>query len=416
MVIAMTHARSHIYATERANTIIIGGGVSGIACLRRVTQAGIDAVLLTDRLGGRLHHYRDRGGTLSPIYINDDHENMLRFVDRGPRMRLEDTYVLEEAGALRPFVSAGLVQQAPALEALETFLRELRSELRGFRRRAARTDQKEMIESYPLMNKLANMSSEDFVRENKLGGLYSLVRRVSWGTGFTEPEKVNALFLLGSLLPLVTPTYAANFVGTYERLTRGVEERIKIERVLRVSTRGQLSAETESARYCADNLVLALPHHNVRRLIDLPPPHVQASCNVAYVRGRLRHEPSARIPRFVGIGDDHLVWRYSELGDVAISTSTSQAYLASIYSSYEVLDSVTWKTALAISGPTKDWIPTRIDKGVYLIGNHNLPTMEDCFLTGLFAANCIIAAATARQTSETVGFADQLGGGANLAG
>ena len=38
----------------KAETIIIGGGISGLACARHLHDANIPFVLIADRLGGRL--------------------------------------------------------------------------------------------------------------------------------------------------------------------------------------------------------------------------------------------------------------------------------------------------------------------------------------------------------------------------
>ncbi len=53
-------------------TVIIGGGISGLACARTLHAAGRPFVLVTDRLGGRMHHSEDGTMNFGAVYITAD--------------------------------------------------------------------------------------------------------------------------------------------------------------------------------------------------------------------------------------------------------------------------------------------------------------------------------------------------------
>ena len=55
---------------------------------------------------------------------------------------------------------------------------------------------------------------------------------------------------------------------------------------------------------------------------------------------------------------------------------------------------VTWKTAVVVSDA--NWAPAVLERGLYLVGDHNLCGLEDSYITGLCAANQIADRALTR--------------------
>ena len=73
-------------------TLIVGGGVSGLACARRLHERRRDFVLVTDRLGGRMHHSPDGRMNFGATYVNEDYRHVGRYVRRGVRFRLREAF------------------------------------------------------------------------------------------------------------------------------------------------------------------------------------------------------------------------------------------------------------------------------------------------------------------------------------
>ena len=69
------------------SVIIIGGGIAGLACARRLHDAGHSALLITENLGGRIRTSTDGAVNIGAYYVTRDYSHVNRFVDRGPRLK-----------------------------------------------------------------------------------------------------------------------------------------------------------------------------------------------------------------------------------------------------------------------------------------------------------------------------------------
>jgi len=50
----MTNSAAAVSSPEETETLIIGGGIAGLACARHLKDAGQPFTLVTDTLGGRM--------------------------------------------------------------------------------------------------------------------------------------------------------------------------------------------------------------------------------------------------------------------------------------------------------------------------------------------------------------------------
>jgi glycine/D-amino acid oxidase-like deaminating enzyme len=210
-------------------------------------------------------------------------------------------------------------------------------------------------------------------------------------TCFVDPYEANALLYLGALFPLIIPTWAADFTHTYDKLTRGCRDQVLCDRVQGLDRRSDGTWEVRTATgrtYRARNVVLAVPAHN---LASLYPPACRGRAvpaTVLYVRGQRRpllHKRFLLLPADpTGVA---LVWRRRGGRDQVISLRP-QPDLQAVFQSHEVIESVTWKTAVVLADG--DWVPMLLEPGLYLAGDHNLPGLEASFLTGMCAARHIL--------------------------
>jgi glycine/D-amino acid oxidase-like deaminating enzyme len=376
-------------------TLIIGGGISGLGCARQLCDAGRPFLLVTDRLGGRMHHSPDGTMNFGACYITADYRHIQRYVRRGYRFRLRDAWAQGRDGRMTSLFEWRNLRLAGPLLGLVLRLRELRAVMQRFRRDAEHTAQKDLLPRYPLFQRYIRQPAGELIEELGLGELHERYFKPTFlTTCFTDPLAGNALFYLGVLLPLIIPTWVADFTNSYDLLTAGYQECIAIDRVVhlaRAGDRWEIGSAAGKA-YQARNVVLAVPYHNARALYPVPAPKLVTSATVIHARGRRR--PPFRGKRFVLMPPEKtgmtLVWQ-QRAGNDLIYSLRPQPDLAAVYEAAEVAASVTWKTAIVLSGA--DWVPLRLEPNLYLVGDYNLCGLEDSLITGLCAANHIIDAA-----------------------
>jgi len=374
------------------DTLIIGGGISGLSCARRLSDASRDFLLVTDRLGGRMHHSRDGSMNFGASYVTEDYRHVAPYVGRGLPFKLREVHCLNRGKTTTLFHWRNLAFARPTLRLIRR-LRELRRTLDAFRNDAEHVPQKDLLAKYPLIGNYAGQPARELVEELRLGPLHDNYFKLAFrGTCFGDPLEANALFYLAVLFPVVVKTWVADFTNTYDLLTAGYREKIRIDRVTALKRVGRGAWEIRTAAdrvHRAANVVIAAPYHNARRLYPVPQPYRCTAATVLYVRGR--RKPPLAGKRFVLAPPNPtgviLAWQQRDGADQVFSLH-GEPDLAGIYDAPEVLQSVSWKTAMVVSNA--DWAPLVLEPNLYLAGDYNLCGLEDAFLTGLCAANQIV--------------------------
>jgi glycine/D-amino acid oxidase-like deaminating enzyme len=248
-------------------TVIVGGGIAGLACARRLRDAGRAFVLITDRLGGRMYASPAGGLNHGATYITSDYRHVSAYVDRGARIRLRDIYFRDRDRWLTIFHPHNL-RHRRALVALCARLLVFRHHLNRLRRRCPWTCQARLLSEDALLQRYVAMPARSFIEENGLIELNevfteSMVR----STVFVGTDRVNAFYYLATLMPIVLPTFVADFSATLARLTAGYTSAIVRSRALAVEecADGQYCVHTAADSFRAANLVVATPCHNIRR-------------------------------------------------------------------------------------------------------------------------------------------------------
>jgi len=381
-------------APNRVDTLIVGGGISGLAAGRRFINAGFnDFRIVTDQVGGRMFHSDNPHMNFGATYINDDYKNVLNFVAKGQRLRISEVFATN-GEKLVQFLSVRNLRYLP--QGLRVFLicRRLRAELNRFRLEAIQTPQNELLPKFALITELASISAFDFVERNHLQTLdRNYFRYCFWATVFAKTSESNALFYLGVLFPLIIPTYVADFRNTYSVLTSGFTENIVTNKVVNLRrTEGGYEAKLrDNSSISARNVIIAAPYHNAVKFYDVPKPHLAKPATVLYVRGERQGKFEGK--NFMLLNPDEasigLVWRQHDAQMDLIFSLEPNPDLSLYYSNYEVVRSVSWKTAVVLSDG--NWVNMRLHEDLFLAGDYNICGLEDSFISGVCAANQVLA-------------------------
>jgi hypothetical protein len=373
------------------DTLVIGGGISGLAAARRLFEAEQNFILVTDRLGGRMYHSNDGSMNLGAIYITEDYKHVSRFVDRGQRLKIPEIHAVSPTGILPLLHRSNLRFMFPILRGLG-ILRRLKKQLSQFRIEAERIPQDKLLLRYPFIRRLAGLPAATFI---KRCGLVHMDRRyvrfAIWATCFANVAEINTLFYLGVLFPLISKTYIADFSSTYERLTRGFQKKIIIDKVKTLHRTGEKSftaTTVQGKEFVVNHAIIAVPYHNAKHFYNVPKPNLEKPATVIYLKGR-RRNPYEK--KFILLNPEVcltcLIWRQNNGKDLILSLSPAPD-LDKYYFDFEILEQVNWKTAGIISND--NWVPMSLDPNLFLAGDYNMPGLEDSHISGICASNQII--------------------------
>lgn len=375
----------------RRKTIIVGGGVAGLACAHKLTQSGDnDFVLLSENLGGRVITSPDHQVNYGAFYVHIDYKNLIPFVKLKRRIKSQNISIFF-GNEWRSLLNLRNWSHMWSLLRFLWFLRKFRSRYGRFRRACEVLSQKAAMGRDPWLENQFHSSAFETIKQ--LGIEFwterffeSLIR----STAFLDVRQISSFYFAACCLPVITPVH--EFELQIQQLTEPFRSAIRTTKVIGITkTHKTWRVETDSAGCLhGENLVLATPISVTKELIAVEEPTNPAvAIYMLHLKGRLRPEYTQHdfymLPRE---GDDIVLVREPNQTMLLYSRNPSPD-ATPYFESFEVITRKHWDPAFFIGTQI---LESEQGNGLFLIGDHSICSLEDAFITGLFAANRIIAA------------------------
>ncbi|MGI9286937.1 MAG: hypothetical protein ACR2P1_16245 [Pseudomonadales bacterium] len=389
---------------SQTDTLIIGGGIAGLACARHLSDANIPFTLVTDTLGGRFERSA-QGHYFGAAMLNNDHVKMKKYAKKSTIRQPShfQAYLWDGEKPRLAMLSASPIGFFKGLKAFGPFLKSMKK----LREQMPHTCLTELVARDPLLSRLISQSAEDFAKEHGIEIISDKLFGPSAGAIFmVDWREMNAFFFCLGATWIGLGSLTGNGLNYHDwsdlvpKLTKGYADQIVIETVesVREINGGEAYQATSGSRtWRAKNLVLALPGSarvafgqdigiedtNPARDIDLHVFHIKGKRRAFYKPGcSLLLGMKVQVPMlFVLPGEDGPV-------DV-LYANTGEPDFSTYYEDYKIIVHKHWSPALQLTkGPFRKLQPK---PHVFMIGDHNIGGLEESYLTGLFAANKIIA-------------------------
>lgn len=329
-------------------------------------------------------------------YITSDYRHVGRFVRAGRRIFMGEVSFWD-GNDFVTILHPGNLRRLPAIGRLYWQLIGFRRRLNRLRAQVPRLCQAELLGRDPVLARAVREPAADFVRRHGLEEIDRIFAGPIVGsTVFCKTHEVNTFYFLACLMPILLPTYVADFSTALPALTAGYEGRILGEKavLLEPEAGGVYTVATRTKIFRARHVVVATPARNTHLFcpgLDCAGAARAREISVCalYVAGRRKRTyPSGRIvfPRAGGAAT--VLMPAERDGTDLLFSPDAEPDLSEYYESYRVEGQVRWKTAIVLSGA--EWRPLSPRKNLFTIGDHNICGLEDSFLTGLHAANRIV--------------------------
>ena len=369
------------------DTIIIGAGISGLACAKQLQKHDRKFILISKNIGGRILTSKDGKFNYGAFFVCSDYYHVLKHVKIQNRIKLNDfcfhennnTYVLFE-----PKLLAYLFQFIKTLKILYKF----RKEFRKFREHSVTISQKKAIENNNFLYDLYMKSGFDFVKEKNLeSGTETYLSKALYSTTFSNIFEMNAFSFLQFLLPLITPIYTFKFKK--ERMTESFKDKIVIDNINQIKFKnGRYKINSKKNSYYSKNIVLATEISSSKNFANIKKTNKPVSTHMLHIKGKPKNNISFK--------KYHLFSSNGNIQAIAdLEDGTFLFYYKNIYPKLEkyfitsqLINSHFWDPAGTINGHTL--IDSNRGKNMWLIGDYNVAGLEESYITGLYAANQII--------------------------
>lgn len=383
---------------KKYETIIIGGGISGLACARKLHDAKKDFLIITKKLGGRMLASKDFAINYGAAYVTEDYKNVLRYVDKIEPLTMKDCYFLDGKGGLENLSFVHKLKYLRTIRKLTFLIKKFRRHMLKFRAQAPHKTFKEILEQDAFFLKYWKMPACEFVKQNKLEKLDNLyLDPIVSTTAFFESKKLNVIYYLGMLLPMILQTWVVSFKNTISKLTKGFKGKIRVgcARRMRRNENSEFEIKTSLGNFTAKNVVLAAPEKNLKNLYKLPKPRAQNDVYVFHVVGERKDFYKNKKALIFHLRNGiSMIWRQKN-GEEIIYSRKAKPNFKKYFKKCRIKKRIFWQPAMIV--PNGGFVKQKLEKNLYLASDYNISGLEEGFLSGVYAANQIIAAATSSE-------------------
>ncbi len=368
------------------DTIIVGAGISGLACAKKLQENDIDFIIISENIGGRILTSEDGTINYGAFFVCADYNHVLKHVTINSRIKLndfcfhnDDTYV---------FFAPTLILYAYQFMKMIKLLHKFRRQFRHFRKTSENISQKRSIENNPFLYKLYMQNASDFVKEHKIEkGTKKYLSQALYSTTFSQIKDMNAFSFLEFLLPLITPIYTFNF--DKEKMIEPFKEKIVYSSAKNLIYKdGTYKLTFDGNFLLAQNVVLATEISWSKNFAGIKNINKSVSTNMLHIKGnttpifskKLYHlfTPPSNVQALANLKDGtHLLYYQHE-----------RPHLEYFFKDPMIIAHHYWNPAGMING--HNLIESLRGNNMYLIGDYNVAGLEEAYITGLYAAYQII--------------------------
>ncbi|KYK24719.1 hypothetical protein AYK24_05780 [Thermoplasmatales archaeon SG8-52-4] len=369
------------------DTVIIGAGISGLACAKRLQDYGKDFLIISENIGGRILTSKDRNANYGAFFVCSDYHNVNQYVTLGPKIRLRDFCFHDNSSKYVLFEPKLLSYTLQFLKVMK-ILYKFRKAFRKFRIKSENISQKKAIENDPFLYDLYMTNAVDFVKKQGIqSGTETYLSKALYSTTFSNISELNAFSFLQFLLPLITPIYTFTFEK--EKMTESFNHKILLDRVESIEYKNQkYLIKLKKSKISTKNLVLATEINWSKKIAGIKKTNKPVSTHMYHIKGTPKDVISKK--RYHLFSSNNNVQAVADLkdGTYLFYYKEKKPSLDKYFSKFEIIDSHFWNPAGTING--HELIETNRGNNMYLIGDFNIAGLEESYITGLYCANQII--------------------------
>ena len=154
-------------SNETYDTIIVGAGISGLACAKKLAENGEDFLVISKDIGGRIITSEDGNANYGAFFVCSDYENVLKDVTLKNRIRLGD-FCFHEKNNTYVLFEPMLIKYLTQFIKVDRLLYKFRKKLRVLRKKSTAISQKKAIENDSFLYDLYMQDATEFIKENRI--------------------------------------------------------------------------------------------------------------------------------------------------------------------------------------------------------------------------------------------------------
>jgi len=365
-------------------TIIIGAGIAGLACARRLQDAGEEFILISKDVGGRIAQSKKGEVNFGAYLISEHYKNVEPYVKITRPINIFKDCTLHDIPPLKKTISLSSIKHSAKLFRFYRVYSRFVKEYALFKKQAEHESQRTLILQNKFLKKLYLQPATALVKELGAEEFAQSIDSYGNSLSFSSQDASSAFGMLqGMQLLFAQPT---EFVFDFKKLTRGFEDRIRKGKVTAIKKKNEgFEVHVGKKKYLAKHVVIAVPLWEAKKLVPLDYDIKTTNINMFLIKGRIKKEYSQKPFNLFPSQSNVSVIAKQRNGEYLVCGLKPD--FKKYFHSSRIIEKKIWKPAFVTAGLPP--IESKLQKGLYLIGDYNIIGLEDAFITGIYAANCI---------------------------
>ncbi|KTE91112.1 hypothetical protein AT727_05805 [Desulfitobacterium hafniense] len=376
-------------------TIVVGGGMAGMSCALKLCEAGRDFLLITDVLGGRVCYDKQNDMNFGAVFYMENYHNARKILTEGPRLTTKLGKLMLHTTQTKFFKgnSLTMVLSLPQLLRFQRFMKSFMPLYATYKKDCETMSCEEAFRKTPEISQYYRMPASQLIKDLKIDKICdNFVSKFAYACSGASFHKMNALDFLNISQGVCIPIYGFSFdsKGFMKRLGGKIE----LDKVVKVvkndpEDKALYTVETESGKgFTCTNLVLATTAVTTQKLLDIKEIRQPTRLCSYLVNGVLKPKYQTCNDHYFSSAFDIIAIGKRSDGKFNVF-SRAEINLGDFFTTYNVVKMVNWPEALFVYGDII--LSQNYDKNLYLAGDHNGLGMEPAAISGIYAANRILA-------------------------
>lgn len=377
-----------------AQCIIVGGGIAGMSCARKLKEDGVDVLMVTEELGGRVCYDADLHNNFGAVFCMENYDNAFKILDNDGPLEVALGSLMLHTSPTKQFKGTSLTMMAsiPQLLKFRKFMNgEFIPEYSRYKRDCETMPAARAFEKHPAIRRYYDMRASELIEELGIQKVAdNFISKFAYACTGSRVSELNALDFLNVAQGVIVKLY--NFTFDPERFTKSLDGRVVMAKVESIEKAGGSwrAACDDGRAYEAPNIVVATTGLVTQRLLGIDEIRQPTKLVSYLVKGTPNAETAKAQAHYFG----------DEFDVIAIARRTDGLYnvysrdeidLGDHFDDYEVVKYRIWPEALFTYG--NSIMEQDFDEGCYIASDVNGLGVEPAAISGIYAANRILGLA-----------------------
>ena len=363
-------------------TIILGVGISGLATAFTLSKQNKNFLLISENIGGRVQN--EKGVNYGAYFATHQYKNLKPFLKFKKEIKKTDIEFHREGKAYKMFS----IQFAKVFLQYVKFvwlMIQFRSKYNTFKKKCETLGQERAMKENSYLFSLYHEKASDWIQKN---GIQKLVDEFAsepiYALTFTAPSEMNAFFFLQWSSEIFL-NRVFEFDIDWNLLQKNFHNNIVLDTVKEIK-QNPMGYEiiTKTGSYTCTHLISALPFWISDTLLNLKRKHILTNAYMHHIKGTLRPEWKHKRINLFSTGSQSFAIVEQTDGTFLLYSRHKTINIDNFFENYTIIAEKLWEPAFANPNTLFSF---DINKNLTVIGDVNIPGMEDSFISGIYAAN-----------------------------